>query len=55
MVYSDLLQNALILPLKVLKGGHKVTKDWGITSIVFHPKQPWIFSSGVDNTIILWT
>jgi len=54
MVYSDLLQNALILPLKILKG-HKVTKDWGVTSIVFHPKQPWIFSAGVDNSIILWT
>lgn len=54
MVYSDLMQNALILPLKILKG-HKTTKDKGVTAIAFHPKQPWIFSAGADNEIILWT
>jgi len=54
MVYTDLMQNPLILPLKVLKG-HKATKDWGVFDVVFHPKQPWIFSAGADNKIILWT
>jgi ribosome biogenesis protein ERB1 len=29
MVYNDLMQNALIVPLKVLKG-HKVTDDLGV-------------------------
>jgi len=54
MVYTDLMQNALILPLKVLKG-HKPTKEWGVCDVVFHPKQPWLFSAGIDNKIILWT
>lgn len=53
-VYNDLMQNALIVPLKMLKG-HKYTNEIGVLDIEFHPKQPWIFSSGADHNIILWT
>jgi len=53
MVYNDFLQNAFIVPLKVLRG-HDVINDMGVLDIVFHPFQPWIFSSGVDGTIRLY-
>ncbi|EGC36633.1 hypothetical protein DICPUDRAFT_150881 [Dictyostelium purpureum] len=54
MVYDDLLQNALIVPLKILKT-HQSVNDLGVLDIAFHPKQPWIFSSGADSTIRLYT
>ncbi|XP_076812199.1 ribosome biogenesis protein bop1-A-like [Clavelina lepadiformis] len=54
MVYSDLMQNPLIVPVKVLKG-HRVERNLGVLDCCFHPNQPWIFSSAADNTIRLFT
>lgn len=54
MVYNDLLQNPLIVPVKVLKG-HTLTHDLGVLDVTFHPTQPWVFSSGADATIRLFT
>ncbi|XP_028673936.2 ribosome biogenesis protein bop1 [Erpetoichthys calabaricus] len=54
MVYNDLLQNPLIVPVKVLKG-HEITRDLGVLDVLFHPTQPWVFSSGADSTIRLYT
>ena len=54
MVYNDLMQNALIVPVKVLKG-HKSDGVFGVMDICFHPDQPWVFSSGADSTIRLFT
>nr|XP_046183164.1 ribosome biogenesis protein bop1-like isoform X2 [Oncorhynchus gorbuscha] len=54
MVYNDLLQNPLIVPVKVLKG-HQITHDLGVLDVTFHPTQPWVFSSGADATIRLFT
>lgn len=54
MVYNDLLQNPLIVPVKVLKG-HTLTHDLGVLDVLFHPSQPWIFSAGADATIRLFT
>ncbi|XP_029942505.1 LOW QUALITY PROTEIN: ribosome biogenesis protein bop1-like [Salarias fasciatus] len=53
-VYNDLLQNPLIVPVKVLRG-HAITRDLGVLDVTFHPTQPWIFSSGADATIRLFT
>ncbi|XP_067416237.1 ribosome biogenesis protein BOP1 [Emydura macquarii macquarii] len=53
-VYNDLLQNPLIVPVKVLKG-HAPTRDLGVLEVLFHPTQPWLFSSGADATIRLFT
>ncbi|XP_070840277.1 ribosome biogenesis protein bop1 [Chaetodon trifascialis] len=53
-VYNDLLQNPLIVPVKVLRG-HVITRDLGVLDVTFHPSQPWIFSSGADATIRLFT
>ncbi|XP_066571898.1 ribosome biogenesis protein bop1 [Amia ocellicauda] len=54
MVYNDLLQNPLIVPVKVLKG-HEISRDLGVLDVTFHPTQPWVFSSGADTTIRLFT
>ncbi|KAI9271311.1 NUC169 domain-containing protein [Sporodiniella umbellata] len=54
MVYNDLLQNPLIVPVKILKG-HDVKDNLGVLDVEFHPTQPWIFSSGSDGTLRLWT
>lgn len=54
MVYSDLLQNPLIVPVKVLRG-HTATNSIGVLDCHFHPTQPWIFSAGADGTARLYT
>lgn len=54
MVYNDLLQNPLIVPVKVLRG-HKKTDDLGVLDCAFHPTQPWLFSAGADANIHLYT
>lgn len=51
---SDLLQNPLLVPVKVLRG-HALTRDLGVLDVAFHPTQPWIFSSGADGTVRLFT
>ncbi|XP_055943075.1 ribosome biogenesis protein bop1-like [Argiope bruennichi] len=48
MVYSDLLQNPLIIPVKILKG-HGMSLD-----CCFHPQRPWVFCSS-NNTIRLYS
>lgn len=50
-VYSDLLSNPLIVPLKILRG-HNVVDDLGVLDIVFHPTQPWIFSAGDRKSVV---
>jgi WD40 repeat protein len=52
-LFSDLLKNPLIVPLKVLRG-HGVKGGIGVHSLAFHPKQPWIFSAGADGVINLY-
>ncbi|KAK2507397.1 hypothetical protein MC885_010690 [Smutsia gigantea] len=54
MVYNDLLQNPLLVPVKVLKG-HVLARGLGVLDVAFHPTQPWVFSSGADGTIRLFT
>jgi len=53
-VYSDLMQNPMIVPLKILRG-HKTVDDIGVVDCTFHPQQPWIFTCGADKTIRLFT
>ncbi|KAJ2783457.1 Ribosome biogenesis protein erb1 [Coemansia interrupta] len=54
MVYQDLNQNPLIVPLKILRG-HDIRNSLGVLDCLFHPIQPWLLSSGADGTIRLWT
>uniref|UniRef100_A0A5S6Q3X1 BOP1 N-terminal domain-containing protein n=1 Tax=Trichuris muris TaxID=70415 RepID=A0A5S6Q3X1_TRIMR len=53
MVYNDYLQNALIVPLKVLRG-HDVVNQFGALDCTFHPNQPWLLTCGGDSTIRLF-
>ncbi|KAK2760908.1 Ribosome biogenesis protein erb1 [Arachnomyces sp. PD_36] len=52
-VTGDMLSNASIVPLKVLKG-HKVTGELGVLDLDWHPKEPWCVSAGADGTCRLW-
>lgn len=53
-IFNDLMQNPLIVPVKVLKG-HKVQGELGVLDCQFHPNQPWIFTAGADHLIRLFT
>jgi ribosome biogenesis protein ERB1 len=52
-VTGDMLSNASIVPLKVLRG-HKITGQLGILDVDWHPTQPWCVSAGADGTCRLW-
>lgn len=54
MVYDDLTETALIVPLKELHG-HEHHDTLAVTDCQFHHTLPWIFSSGADKTIRLYT
>jgi ribosome biogenesis protein ERB1 len=52
-VTGDMLSNATIVPLKVLKG-HKITGELGVLDIDWHPREAWAVSAGADGTCRLW-
>lgn len=52
-VVSDLMENATIVPVKMLKG-HKVVSKLGVMDVDWHPKHPWCLSAGADGTCRLW-
>ncbi|XP_055332890.1 ribosome biogenesis protein bop1-A-like [Paramacrobiotus metropolitanus] len=55
MVYNDLNQFPLIVPVKMLKAkSGKNESGLGIVDVEFHPTQPWVFSAGSDNLIKLF-
>lgn len=53
MVYSDLNQNPLIVPLEILHG-HASANGRGVLDCKFHPRQPWLFTAGADSIIRLF-
>jgi len=54
MVYSDLMRNPLVVPVKKLEGQHTVTNKLGVLTTAFHPTQPWLFTGGADGKIFLY-
>ncbi|KIX95755.1 uncharacterized protein Z520_08463 [Fonsecaea multimorphosa CBS 102226] len=52
-VTSDMMSNAQIVPLKVLRG-HKITGGLGVLDLDWHPQLPWLVSAGGDGTCRLW-
>ncbi|KAK8196751.1 Ribosome biogenesis protein erb1 [Zalaria obscura] len=52
-VVGDSLENATIVPLKVLRG-HKVTGELGVLDLEWHPREPWLVTAGADGTCRLW-
>jgi len=53
MVYSDLMRNPMIVPVKILRE-HDAVKKLGVLSFAFHPTQPWLFSAGADGKVQLY-
>ena len=53
-VVGDLMENATIVPLKVLRG-HQVKRELGVLDLDWHPREPWCVSAGADGTCRLWT
>lgn len=53
MVYSDMNQNPLIVPLEILRG-HSSADGRGVLDCKFHPRQPWLFTAGADSLIKLY-
>ena len=52
-VYSDLLTDPRIVPLKILRG-HEVCEGLGVLQVKWVPKQPWLVSTGADSTVAVW-
>ncbi|KAL8709130.1 MAG: hypothetical protein Q9225_007502 [Loekoesia sp. 1 TL-2023] len=52
-VVGDMMENATIVPVKVLRG-HKVVRDLGVLDLDWHPREPWMVSAGADGTCRLW-
>ncbi|KAH7310400.1 NUC169 domain-containing protein [Stachybotrys elegans] len=52
-VVNDLMENATIVPVKMLKG-HQVVNKLGVMDIDWHPRHPWCLSAGADGTCRLW-
>ncbi|KAG6011961.1 Ribosome biogenesis protein erb1 [Claviceps lovelessii] len=53
-VVSDLMENARIVPVKMLRG-HSVVNKLGVMDIDWHPRHPWCSSAGADGLCRLWT
>jgi ribosome biogenesis protein ERB1 len=53
-VFSDFLQNPVIVPVKILRGHAVTTEGLGVLDACFHPRQPWLFTAGADKAIHLW-
>lgn len=49
MVYDDYNQNALVVPLKILKHRRPVY------ALAWHPTLPWLFTSTEDGVVTAWT
>ncbi len=45
-MYADLLQNPLIVPVKVLQAHAR-----GVLDVAFHPTQPWVVTAGADGLL----
>lgn len=52
-VVGDGLENATVVPLKVLRG-HKVRGQLGVLELEWHPREAWCVSAGADGTMRLW-
>jgi ribosome biogenesis protein ERB1 len=52
-VVGDLMENATIVPLKVLKG-HAVKGALGVLDVDWHPRHPWCVSAGADGSARVW-
>jgi ribosome biogenesis protein ERB1 len=52
-VVGDMMANATIVPLKVLRG-HNLNNGLGALDLDWHPREAWCVSAGGDGTCRLW-
>ncbi|KAI9727569.1 MAG: Ribosome biogenesis protein erb1 [Chrysothrix sp. TS-e1954] len=52
-VVGDLMENASVVPLKVLRG-HEVVGGLGVLDLEWHPRLPWCVSGGADGSVRVW-
>lgn len=52
-VYSDLMKNPTIVPVKRLRG-HLVHESLGVLDCQWHPTQAWLFTAGADHNVFMW-
>ncbi|WWC89811.1 ribosome biogenesis protein ERB1 [Kwoniella dendrophila CBS 6074] len=52
-IYQDLMQNPLIVPLKILRG-HNIKDGLGVLDLSWVNNKPWLVSSGSDGEVRLW-
>ncbi|QRV91242.1 ribosome biogenesis protein ERB1 [Ceratobasidium sp. AG-Ba] len=52
-VYSDLMTDPLIVPLKVLRG-HKLADGLGVLDVAWSEQLPWLASAGADGSVRMW-
>lgn len=50
-VYNDLMTDPQIVPVKVLQSHATDTTGLGVLNGVWHPTQPWLFTSGSDGLV----
>jgi ribosome biogenesis protein ERB1 len=53
-VHSELTENPDIFPIRILNA-HEQSQRLGVLSCQWHPTQPWLFTSGADGKIHLYT
>ncbi|KAK4547283.1 hypothetical protein LTR36_000938 [Oleoguttula mirabilis] len=53
-VVGDSLENATVVPLKVLRG-HRVARELGVLEVAWHPREAWAVSAGADGAVRVWT
>jgi len=47
-----MMQNPLIVPLKILRGERR---NLDVLDCCFHPAQPWLLACGSDGLVRLYT
>ncbi|ESK97487.1 eukaryotic ribosome biogenesis protein 1 [Moniliophthora roreri MCA 2997] len=52
-VYSDLMTDPLIVPLKILRG-HDISNGLGVLQVKWCSRHPWLVSAGADGIVNVW-
>ena len=54
-ISEDLMQDPVIVPVKILRAHQTAEDGFGALDACFHPVQPWAFSAGADGVIKLFS
>ncbi|KXS21716.1 BOP1NT-domain-containing protein [Gonapodya prolifera JEL478] len=54
-VYTDLMRNPLLVPVRTLKGFHETKGGLGVLGVCWHPREAWCLTWGADGKAAVWT